>query len=102
MTCSVCRELLSEALDLCVRARKLDMQQRAIDELAASSEPDEWLASGRFEVHSIRHNIRHPDAPMTSCLANIPAWVEEQYDSDLAKWEDKARKHLTKCEEVVT
>lgn len=64
-------ELLSEGLDLCVRARKLDEQvQRAIE-----------AGMGRI----------FPGA--TRC-ATPPLWVQKAYDTDLAEWEARARSAL--------
>lgn len=64
-------ELLSEGLDLCVRARKLDEQvERALE-----------AGMGRI----------FPDS--TRC--RTPAlWVQELYDQDLAAWEERARSTL--------
>jgi hypothetical protein len=64
--------LLSEGLDLCVRARKLD---EAITQAAAVGDAS-----------------RHGG---TKCLT--PAlWVQDQYDRDLAEWEQRARQKLTR------
>jgi len=57
--------LLSEALDLCVRARKLD---------EATARPG--------------------DDPLMPRSASPALWVMEQYDNDLAAWEAKARAAL--------
>ena len=54
--------LLSEALDLCVRARKLD------DALP-----------------------RPGDDPLMPRSGTPAIWVQEQYDNDLAAWESRAR-----------
>lgn len=56
--------LLSEGLDLCVRARKLDETISAI-----------------------------PQVGGTRC-ATPALWVMDQYDRDLADWERRARKAL--------
>jgi hypothetical protein len=57
--------LVSEALDLCVRARKLDNP-------IPRTRDDPWM-----------------------CRSATPAlWLREQYDNDLAAWEAKARKAL--------
>ena len=53
--------LLSEALDLCIRARKLDDMPRPGDD---------------------------PFMPRSGTPA---LWVQEQYDNDLADWENRAR-----------
>ncbi len=63
------RTLLSEGLDLCVRARKLDESARELVE---------W-------------QMRNPHV---SKSATIPIWAEEQYQSDLSDWEARARKAL--------
>jgi hypothetical protein len=61
-------EILSEGLDLCVRARGLDKQvERALE-----------AGMGRI----------FPGA--TRC-ATPALWALEQYDTDLAAWESKAR-----------
>lgn len=63
--------LLSEGLDLCVRAQKLD---RAMEEAIAAGD-------GRSDGR-------------TRCLT--PAlWVQDQYDRDLAAWQERARAGLT-------
>lgn len=64
------RLLLSEGLDLCVRARKLD---------EASRELAEW-------------QLRNPHITRS---ATIPLWAEDQYQRDLADWEARARKALS-------
>jgi len=63
--------LLSEGLDLCVRARKLDEQVgRALE-----------AGMGRIFPESTR--------------CGTPAlWVQEAYDTDLAEWENRARSTL--------
>lgn len=64
------RGLLSEALDLCVRARKLDEPVIALKEA--------W------------------DRDSTMTRSATPAlWVQDQYDTDLAEWEERARKVLS-------
>jgi len=79
------RTLLSQALDLCVRARNLDAQQRTADQ--------EAIAAGPLDLHrrSARHNALWPDAPMSSRSGTIALWVQEQYERDLAEWEKRAR-----------
>ena len=63
------QELLSEGLDLCVRARKLDEPIMATEEM--------WE--------------RNP----TMTRSMTPSlWVLDQYDRDLADWEARARKAL--------
>ena len=94
MTNMCCQALLSEALDLCVRARTLDAAMRTIAELDASASPEDWVQSGRFNRHVERHNARHPDQPITSRSGTIPIWIADQYEADLAAWERRARHHL--------
>ena len=61
-------ELLSEGLDLCVRARGLDEQvQNALQ-----------AGMGRIFDQGTR-------------CATPAIWVQDQYDKDLAEWESKAR-----------
>ncbi len=77
MTCPACGKvgdiavLLSEALDLAVRARKLD-EQVAIMNMAKIGYCGPETNSG------------------TPAL-----WVMDQYDTDLADWEKRARKALS-------
>lgn len=85
-----CRSLLSEGLDLCVRARKLDAQART--NLVAEMSP-----SIDLERYAQRHNT-WPDydhQPILTRSATIPLWVQDQYERDLADWERRARHHLT-------
>ena len=66
-------EILSEGLDLCVRARGLDEQvQRALQ-----------AGIGRIFPEGTR-------------CATPALWVQEQYDIDLAAWEAKAREAMTR------
>lgn len=62
--CDDCRRLLSEGLDLCVRARKMDSMDRRAAALVASSCPNEWQASGRFDAYVEGHNESNPDRPI--------------------------------------
>lgn len=65
-------QLLSEGLDLCVRARKLDEQHmRAIE-----------AGMGRTFPGDVR-------------CATPAIWAQDQYEKDLADWESRARKYLT-------
>jgi hypothetical protein len=82
-----CRKLLSEGLDLCVRARKLDAMVRT---LAAE---DSGISD--MERYAERHNALWPDQPVHGRSATIPLWTQEQYEHDLADWERRARHHLT-------
>lgn len=92
--CERLREALSNGLDLCVRARKLDAMDRREATLAASSNPDEWQASGRFDTYVERHNRVRPDQPIATRSGTIALWVQEQYETDLADWERTARAAL--------
>ena len=92
--CEVCRQILSEGLDLCVRARNLDAQVRSVSALDASKCPEEWKASGRFDTYVKRNNIEHPERPLSTRCATPALWVQDQYDKDLYEWERKARHHL--------
>ncbi len=94
MICLTCRTLLSEGLDLCVRARKMDAQDRTNATLAASSEPERWQESGMFAQHVRRHDIHNPDQPLLTKSATLPLWVQDQYEKDLADWERRGRQHL--------
>lgn len=94
MTCDVCKELLAEGLDLCVRARQMDAMDRREAALKASKVPDEWVESGMFDKYVERHNIDRPHAPISTRSGTVRLWVEEQYQTDLAEWEKKSRHHL--------
>lgn len=87
-----CRKLLSEGLDLCVRARKLDMQERTntIAEMSPGIDLDRFAA---------RHNAWEDNAcrPVGTRSGTIALWVQDQYERDLAAWEAAARQHLTHC-----
>ena len=66
MGCKMCRVLLSEALDLCVRAQSLDRQA------------DMALQAGHGEMR-----------------CGTPAlWVQDQYVTDLSTWETRTRAFL--------
>jgi hypothetical protein len=66
------RLLLSEGLDLCVRARKLDEMH------------GQWCRHVRGDLSATRS-------------ATVPLWAQEQYDRDLADWERRAREELSKA-----
>lgn len=82
-----CKLLLSEGLDLCVRARKLDAQERTNAMAEAFPGIDLERAAPRLNRHS-------PDAPYLTKSGTVALWVQEQYDADLASWEKRARHHL--------
>jgi hypothetical protein len=63
------RLLLSEGLDLCVRARKMDEAERKLVE---------W-------------QMQHPHVTKS---ATIPLWAQDQYERDLADWEARVRAAL--------
>lgn len=88
------RDLLSEGLDLCVRARKMDAIDRRNSTLSISQDPEKWIRTGAFDRHVARHNAVNPDAPISTRSGTIALWVQEQYDSDLADWERRARRAL--------
>lgn len=100
MTCATCHELLSEGLDLCVRARKMDAQDRTNAQVEISSAPKEWWDEN-IERRAAAHNAIWPDQPMLTRSATIPLWVHDQYEKDLADWERKARGHMTTCAAAV-
>lgn len=83
------RGVLSEGLNLCVRARKLDAQQRTNDIVD--------IAGGEIDLerYAPRHNWLHPDAPVNTRCATVHLWVQDQYDTDLAAWERRARTTLS-------
>jgi hypothetical protein len=64
--------------------------------LDASIDADAWQADGTFDRHVERNNVLYPHQPISTRSATIPLWVNDQYDKDLAIWEDKARRHLSK------
>lgn len=69
-------ELLHEGLNLCVRARKLDegLAEQYLRELLPES-------AKMYSEH------------YTKCLTPH-LWLQEQYDNDLAAWEEKTRQFL--------
>jgi hypothetical protein len=84
-----CSKLLSEGLDLCVRARRLDAQDRTNGLVEAS------VGGLDLDRYAPRHNAISPDQPVLSRSATIPLWVQDQYERDLADWERRAKHHLT-------
>lgn len=75
-------KLLSDGLDLCVRARKLDAIERTNDVAPMTTDLPHTAA---------RHNALWPDQPILTKSGTIPLWTIEQYETDLADWERKAR-----------
>jgi hypothetical protein len=65
-------ELLSEGLDLCIRGRGLDEQV----------------------MNALEAGMGRIFPPETRC-ATPAIWVQQQYDTDLAEWEARAKKRLT-------
>ena len=92
--CADCRTLLSQGLDLCVRARKLDAQDRTNNAKAFSIDGEAWEKSGRLEQYAVRNNAINPDQPMALKSATPALWVLDQYERDLADWERQSRAHL--------
>lgn len=94
--CEMCQTLLSEGLDLCVRARKLDAQDRANASIAASVDGEAWEASGIFKRYAKMHNEHWPDQQIATRSMTIPLWMQDQYERDLADWERRGREHLAR------
>ena len=92
--CEKCRELLSQALDLCVRARKMDEIDRREGYLRASTNPKEWEESGMFDRFVERHNAQFPHKACATQSETIPLWFHDQYEKDLHEWEKASRAHL--------
>lgn len=82
-----CKALLSEGLDLCVRARKIAAQERT--NAIAEASPDTDL-----ERLAARTNAATPEFDIMTRCATIPVWLQDQYDRDLLDWETRARHHL--------
>lgn len=85
------RDLLSEGLDLCVRARKLDAIERRQEHLDFSMFPEEWVASGLFDRFVERNNLENPHAPIEMRCLTPTLWAVEQYERDVHDWENRAR-----------
>ena len=96
MTCETCRYLLNTALSLACRSDQFEEQRRRQSNLDASSCPDEWQESGRFDAYVERHNHNYPHARIAPKSMTMHLWVQDQYDKDLAEWQASARAHLTK------
>lgn len=79
--------LLSEGLDLCVRARKMDAQDR-------TNAMAEAFPGIDMERVAPRLNAGLSWAPYETRSATIPIWLQEQYERDLAAWEARARTTL--------
>lgn len=88
--------LLNEALNLTVRGRNLDAIQRRADNLDVSQEPDEWIASGRFDDYVARHNCTCQPWDRIEHRSLTPQlWAEDQFQRDLHDWETRARLFLS-------
>jgi len=92
--------LLSEGLDLCVRARKMDAMDRRQAALDASQVPEEWLKSGLFDQYVAEYNKHKPDTPMSTRSGTVAMWLEEQYQADLVDWERRSRSALLRALEA--
>ena len=92
--CETCRTLLSEGLDLCVRARKMDAQHRANATVKWSAYGEEWEKSGAFKKCAEMNNRDSPHKPMATKSATMYVWMQEQYDLDLHAWDKRSREHL--------
>jgi hypothetical protein len=79
--------LLSAGLDLCVRARKMDAQDR-------TNAMVETFPGIELERAAPRLTANQPWAPYETRSLTIPLWVQEQYERDLADWEKSARAAL--------
>lgn len=93
--CSICRNLLHEALNLACRSDQFEEQNRRRAALEASSDGKKWEESGRFDDYVARHNANHPDRPIATKCVTMHLWVQDQYDNDLADWQRRARQHLS-------
>jgi hypothetical protein len=96
MVCDRCRQLLSDGLDLCVRARKMDEMDRRKNIGRIFHDRVDWL-----DEHVVEHNAT-PDnwyCQISTRSGTVALWAQDQYDKDLAVWEEKSRVHLLKgCE----
>lgn len=102
MGCETCKTLLSEGLDLCVRARRLDAQERTNTQREISGDKEWWDEPANVERRAAMHNALFPDQPMATKCATLALWVQDQYEKDLADWERRARHHLMQgCETEV-
>ena len=94
-SCPDCITLMHQALNLTMRGRKLDMVQNRAAMLDASSDGDEWLASGGFDAFVERHNMHcNPGREIEARSLTPQLWAEDAFAHDLAEWETRARKHM--------
>ena len=91
--CDECESLLSEGLDLCVRARAMDATDRTAAQMSISSAGKDWW-DANLAARAAAHNATFPDQPMSTKSATLPLWVQDQYERDIADWERRARAHL--------
>lgn len=91
------RDLLSQGLDLCVRARKMDEMDRRSAAIEASDD-NGWGADARFSRYVTRHNHLYPDQCIATRSGTVALWVQDQYEKDLADWERRARAALSETE----
>ena len=80
---------LSLGLDLCVRARRLDAQER-------TNVMDEAFPGNGLERLAPRMTANFPAQPYLTRSATIAVWVQDQYDTDLLKWETDTRAMLSR------
>jgi hypothetical protein len=92
--CLECTRLLNEGLNLCVRARKMDAQDRRQATLSWSGDPEKWQEDGMFDRYVERHNIENAHAPIEHRCITPQLWMQDQYDRDLAAWEQETRQHI--------
>jgi len=79
---------LSDGLNLCVRARALDSHARTADMVAAFPGID-------MERSAPQLNAINADAPYETRSLTVPAWVQQQYEHDLAAWERATKAMLS-------
>ncbi len=93
-SCKTCRALLDEALNLACRSDQFEEQHRRQAQLDASLCAKEWLESGKFDEYVARYNLSNPHTKIAVKSMTPHLWVQDQYDKDLASWQDRARAHL--------
>jgi hypothetical protein len=79
--------LLSTGLDLCVRARKMDAQDR-------TNAMVETFPGVDMEKVAPRLTANRLEAPYLTRSLTMPLWLQDQYERDLADWEARARAAL--------
>lgn len=83
---------LSAGLDLCVRARRMDAQDRA-NNIA------EHFPGVDLERFAARQNADDDVYQVASRSGTIALWVQDQYERDLAAWEHETRAMLMRLPE---